>query len=164
MRRAALAAFSIVLGGNLTFALETPQQAAPDDAMMQPVRELVSFMITLDAAHLRQSFASRDLTVMENFAPYLFTGRGARLQWEQGFRRHAADGNLSELSADFAQPITFERDAGRVYFSLPTTWTGKSNGQRFVEHGAWAFVLTSTRNGWRIRSYSWAVTEIAAVD
>ena len=132
--------------------------------MMQPVHELVSFMITLDAAHLPRSFASTDVTVMENFAPHLFIGAGARRRWEQGFRRHAADGHLSELAADFGTPVTFERDQDRVYFSLPTTWTGKSNGRKFIEHGAWAFVLTSTRDGWRIRNYSWAVTDVALVD
>ena len=164
MKSAALAALSVVLGANLTFAAEPLRPDGPDDAMLRPVQELVSFMITLDAAHLQRSFASTGVTVMENFAPYLFAGAGARRNWEQGFRRHAADGQLSELAADLGKATTFERHKDRVYFSLPTTWTGKSKGQKFIEHGAWAFVLTSTRDGWRIRNYSWAVTEIALAD
>jgi len=155
---------SIALGANLAFAAAASRADGPDEAMLRPVRELVSFMITLDAAHLRRSFASSDVTVMENFAPYLFIGPGARRLWEEGFRRHAADGHLSELAADLGKAATFERQHDRVYFSLPTTWTGKSGGRKFIEHGAWAFVLTSTRDGWRIRNYSWAVTDIALVD
>lgn len=164
MTGATIVAVALALCASPALTAEAPQQSGPDEAMMQPVHELVSFMITLDAAHLRRSFANTDVTVMENYAPYLFTGVGAQRRWEQGFRRHAAEGQLSELSAAFGKASTFERDSARAYFSLPTTWTGRSNGQKFIEHGAWAFVLMSTRDGWRIRSYSWAVTDIAPVN
>jgi hypothetical protein len=164
VKSSTLAALILALCASLTFAAEAPQPDGPDEAMMQPVHELVSFMITLDATHLRKSLASSDLTVMENFAPYLFTGNGAQRRWEQGFRRHAADGHLSDLTADFDKAVTFERHKDRVYFSLPTTWKGKSGAQAFVEQGAWAFVLTWTRDGWRIRNYSWVVTQIVPVN
>ena len=163
MKRSTLTVW-LALCASLTLAADVPQADGPDEAMMQPVHELVSFMITLDATHLRTSLVSSNLTVMENFEPYLFTGTGAEQRWQQGFRSHAADGHLSDLTADFGQAVNFERHKDRVYFSLPTTWKGKSGAQGFVEHGAWAFVLTSTRDGWRIQNYSWAVTEIVPVN
>ena len=45
--------------------------------MLAPVRAVVRFMRTLDRAHLRGVFAGRAVTIVENFAPYVFSGAGA---------------------------------------------------------------------------------------
>ncbi len=134
------------------------------DAMMRPILELTTYMRTLDSSHLDEAFVSTDLTVMENFAPYLFAGPTARQRWEAAFREHATRGHLRDLTVQFGSPATVERQANVVYFSLPTTWRGTSDRRRFVEHGAWSFVLSSTPDGWRIRHYAWAVTDIKIVE
>ncbi len=51
---------------------------------------------------------------------------------------------------------------GRVFFSLPTHWRGRSHGRLFEEDGGWAFLLEEQDGAWRVRSYAWAVTRIAA--
>jgi hypothetical protein len=64
---------------------------------------------------------------------------------------------LSELSARFDAAHDFSASGNRIYFSLPTTWTGRTHGRRFEENGAWAFVLDRRGAAWRIIGYGWAV-------
>lgn len=130
----------------------------PTPAMMAPVRALAAFMSTLPPGKHPSVFARQGLCIVENFAPFLFCGRGAALAWERGFRAHAADEGLSEISAQFADAHDFNLSGSRGYFSLPTTWTGLTHGRRFEEHGAWAFVIERQGPDWRILGYGYGVT------
>jgi hypothetical protein len=143
----------------LSLAAETGHaDPQPTTTMMAPVQALVAFMSTLHPGEHPSVFSRRGLCIVENFAPFLFCGRGAALAWETGFRAHAADEGLSEISAEFAEAHDFSQSGDRCYFSLPTTWTGFSHGRRFEEHGAWAFVIEHHGTVWQILRYGYGVT------
>jgi hypothetical protein len=129
----------------------------PNAAMLAPVRELADFMSALPRGTHASVFAHKGLCIVENFAPFLFCGPHAALAWEAGFRVHAAEEALSDLAARFDAAHDFSIDGDRAYFSLPTTWTGRTHGRTFEEHGAWAFVLERRAGAWRILGYGWAV-------
>lgn len=131
--------------------------AQPDAGMMAAVDRLVRFMAAGAAGEPGGVFADSDVTIIENFAPYIFSGASAVRDWTAGFRAHAA--SLAELNATFGEAQDFSVDGGRVYFSLPTTWTGTSGGKRFSEDGGWAFVLARESADWRVQAYGWAVTD-----
>jgi hypothetical protein len=130
----------------------------PTAAMMEPVRGLVTFMSTLRRGEQPTVFARRGVCIVENFAPYVFCGQQAAANWAAGFRAHSSEGQLKGLAASFGEAHDFGRSGNRVYFSLPTTWTGLTQGKHFEEHGGWAFVLEQEKAGWRIAGYGWAVT------
>jgi hypothetical protein len=127
-----------------------------DRSMMEAVGRLVRFMITRAEADLVGVFADTGVVIVENFAPYTFHGHSAVRDWAEGFRAHAA--KLSELKPTFGEPQDFNGDGERVYFSLPTTWTGVSAGRRFSEDGGWSFILVRNGAEWRVQAYGWAVT------
>jgi hypothetical protein len=132
----------------------------PTAAMMAPVRELAAFMSTLPPARHVAVFATHDVCIVENFAPFIFRGRRAVARWEAGFRLHAD--RLTGLTAVFDAAHDFSVAGNRAYFSLPTTWTGRDAGRHFEEHGVWAFVLErpdpkAHAEAWRILGYGWGV-------
>jgi hypothetical protein len=129
----------------------------PDEAMLAPIRRLTRFMATLDDSQLEGVFAD-DLTVIENFAPYIFRGPEAAAAWRVGFREHAE--GLSGLVPEFGEAQDFSQTGDQVYFVLPTRWTGESRKRPFTEKGGWSFVLTPNGTGWRIAAYAWSVIEI----
>ena len=128
---------------------------APDEAMLAPVERLARFMATRDPAYLEGVFAS-GVTIHENFAPYVFAGLGAVARWTTQFQDHAT--SLHNLKHSFGPAQDFHSDDALAYFALPTTWTGLSRGQSFVETGGWSFLLSRQNGAWRIKAYAWAVT------
>ncbi len=163
-RRSALGRISLAL--TLIAALTSPLEVAhaepqPSAEMMLPIQQLAAFMSTLKPGQHPTMFAAEGLCIVENFAPFMFCGPHAAADWEAGFRAHAHD--LSDLLATFGEAHDFAQNGDRVYFSLPTRWTGLNQGRSFDEHGAWAFVLERTEvpageTPWRIVGYGWGVT------
>jgi hypothetical protein len=130
---------------------------APDRKMMAAVGRLVRFMVTRAEADLFDVFASSGVVIVENFAPFVFHGPSAVRDWAARFRAHAAE--LTELEPSFGPAQDFNGDEERVFFSLPTRWTGRSRGRRFTEDGGWSFVLCRDGSDWRVQAYGWAVTD-----
>ncbi|MEO6338544.1 MAG: hypothetical protein ABIO39_00780 [Caulobacteraceae bacterium] len=129
----------------------------PDAAMMAPVQRVVRFMRTLDVDGLADAFTPYP-AIVENFAPYLFRGEDAVERWKAAFVARVRALDLANLAASFGHAQDFSRSGDRVFFSLPTVWTGTAGGTAFRETGGWAFVLDGADGAWRIRSYAWAVT------
>ena len=132
---------------------------APESKMMEAVERLARFMETLDESILKDAFAKSNVTIIENFAPYVFKGPKAVEQWAKGFRAHA--NGLADLHHSFGAAQDFSVEGDSAFLSLPTTWTGARDGKRFSEQGGWAFVLVKSAGEWRVQSYGWAVTNSA---
>jgi hypothetical protein len=131
---------------------------APDATMMAPVTALASYMAHVEGSALPSVFVEDGLVIVEDFAPFIFSGKEAAAQWDAGFRHHAVP--LKDLRFSFGPANAFERSGDRVYFVLPTTWRGIYKDRRFEEHGAWSFVLKNTAGQWRILAYGWGATDL----
>ena len=131
----------------------------PDPEMLALAERVARFIETLDAADIDGVFADRDVTIIENFAPYRFDGPRSVDDWAAGMRAHREA--TTDLHHSFGAPQDYSASGDRAFFALPTKWTGTFRGTAFVETGGWAFVLTKQSNGWRVQSYGWAVTGIS---
>jgi hypothetical protein len=131
----------------------------PDPAMMAPIERVAAFIASGGAGVPAEAFAGSDVTILENFAPYLFTGPAAVETWALGMRAHVS--GVTALRHQFGQPHNFSRSDELVFLSLPTQWSGVVGGRAFSERGGWCFVLTRQAHDWRIRNYGWAVTELS---
>ena len=129
----------------------------PDSAMLEPVEKIARFIATGDVACL-SAFATRDVVILENFAPHLFSGPDAVARWASDMREHAK--TLTDLRHSFGPAQDFTRGGEHVFFSLPTHWQGKTQGRPFHEDGGWSFLLVKEAGGWRVKSYGWAVTRL----
>lgn len=129
----------------------------PNPAMLEPVEKIARFIATSDEACL-SAFAAGEVTILENFAPYLFAGPDAVTRWARGMREHAS--TLAGLKHSFGPAQDFASDGARAFFSLPTHWQGTTRGRPFREDGGWSFLLVKQQDGWRVKSYGWAVTRL----
>jgi hypothetical protein len=131
----------------------------PDPAMMAAVERVAAFIASGAVGSPAEAFAVSDVTILENFAPYLFSGAGAVEAWALGMQAHLS--GVTALRHRLGQPHNFSRSGDLVFLSLPTQWSGFIDGRAFTEKGGWCFVLTKQGHDWRIRNYGWAVTELS---
>jgi hypothetical protein len=129
----------------------------PDADMMAAVQRAADFIQGGGRTPPGPIFASSDVTILENFAPYLFAGPAAVSHWSREMQAHLV--GLTALRYRFGEAHDFSRTGDQVFFSLPTIWSGIAHGRPFTESGGWAFLLTKTDREWRVRSYAWAVIE-----
>jgi hypothetical protein len=130
----------------------------PDAAMLRPVDALMRAMARFDDTEEPPDVFAAQITIVENFAPFVFEGLDVPARWWHGFRTHAVAGKLANLEASFGAAQDYQRAGDTVFFTWPTRWNGTTDSRRFVEHGGWVFVLVLESGAWRIRSYAWAVT------
>jgi hypothetical protein len=147
-----------LLGGQTQSPPASVGKGGPDTAMMAPVTALATYMSHVEGTTLPPVFTKDGVVIIEDFAPYIYSGKGAAAQWDAGFRRHAIP--LRELRFTFGPAHDFELTGDRVFFVLPTTWRGIYKDRRFEEHGAWSFVLTNSAGQWRICAYGWGATDL----
>eukprot|EP00435_Cladocopium_sp_Y103_P078911 s1_g2650.t1 len=138
------------------------ERDVPDDSMMAVPNAVAGYIATGDERLLTNVFSSQKVTIVENFAPYLFDGPDAVRLWKDGMRDHAE--HLEELQPRFGDPQDFSVTGDQAFFTLPTSWRGLVQGTPFYEEGGWAFLLVRESGSWRLRSYGWAVTHMAVLD
>lgn len=131
-------------------------QEQPDSEMMEPVVRLALFIENGAEGVPQGIFAAKGVTIVENFAPYLFAGPDGLDDWAARMHDHLQ--GVTELAHGFGEACDFSRRGELAYFSLPTAWNGINNGEPFSENGGWAFVLTNESGEWRVLAYGWAVT------
>jgi len=134
-----------------------PASEKPDADMMAIAQRVADFIATGGDTPPARLFASRDVTIVENFPPFVFEGPGAVESWSKQMRAHLE--GITALHHSFGDAFDCNRSGDEVYFSLPTTWRGLNNGKPFSESGGWAFVLTREDGAWRVLAYGWAVIE-----
>ncbi|MCR9241386.1 MAG: hypothetical protein NXH87_08405 [Rhodobiaceae bacterium] len=134
----------------------------PDASMMAVPNAIAGFIASGDESLLDGIFSNQAVTIVENFAPYLFEGADAVARWKEGMRAHAE--HLEDLRPKFGDPQDFSVTYEQAFFTLPTSWRGLVHGTPFYEEGGWAFLLVREADSWRLRSYGWAVTHMALLE
>ncbi len=111
-----------LLGAQTTTPQPTRSSDGPDATIMAPVMALASYMARVEGNVLPPVFVDDGLVILEDFAPYVFSGKDAAARWDTGFRQHAIP--LRDLKFSFGPAHDFERTGDRIFLVLPTTWRG----------------------------------------
>jgi hypothetical protein len=107
-----------LLGAQTTSPQATGSAGGPDATIMAPVTALASYMARVEGNVLPPVFVDDGLVIVEDFAPYIFSGKDAAAQWDAGFRHHAVP--LRDLKLRLAQPMLLNAlVTGSISYSQP---------------------------------------------
>jgi hypothetical protein len=140
-----------VLAGSLA-APAAPSK--PSDAMMQPVRALLTALNTNSAAPARGAFTP-NATIVDEFAPFRWTGPSAGSSYLASFGSMLKGAKLSNVHGTLGKVTAFDQTGNRAYMVIATDVAATMNGKRSVEHGTWAFTLQRSGSTWLIDSVTW---------
>ena len=129
--------------------------AAPSDVTV-PIRQFIEGFNNGDLKSAYASLATGDITIVDEFAPHLWTGSQAAQQWVADYDTHAKATGVSGGMVQYGAPTRSEIQDDLAYVIVPTVYLYKEHGQSMAEEGQLTFVLHAEAGAWKIRSWIWS--------
>jgi ketosteroid isomerase-like protein len=146
MKQVAIALLSIV------FCAPATVLAGQDD-VSAPVRQ---FIDGFNAGNLPfAAYASGVITIVDEFAPHVWTGTDAAHQWADAYDKHAQATGVTDAKVTYGKPTRTEVDGDVAYLVMPVIYLYKEHGEPLREEGQLTVVLNHEADGWKIRSWTW---------
>ena len=129
--------------------------AGPDDPVA-PVRQFIDGFNTGNVQSAFAAYATGSITIVDEFAPHLWTGPDAAHEWSDAYDKHARAAGVTEGSVTYGKPTRVELAGDFAYVILPTVYLYKEHGKPMREEGQMTAVLNREAGEWKIRSWTWS--------
>ncbi len=130
-------------------------RAADDSALMTPVDGFLKATETGDIAAALK-FCGPSQVMVDEFAPYHWSGPKAVRTWWAGFEKVSKAGGATDVTLTHGAPSRVEQDAHHAYVVLPTVIAMKIKGQPLKQDGVLTFALDRSAKGWKLAAVAWA--------
>lgn len=148
----------------------SPAAAAPlgndDDraAVIRSVEGALNAFSVGDMPRFRAAWADRDVIIVDDVAPYIWTGPDSLDHWLQDTSRDVRSLGLTKMKlvAGRAERVTIVQN--RAYLVLPIVVSYEKGGVGYEQHGIQTLVLDRKGGDWITRSMSYAGREAVRVE
>jgi hypothetical protein len=143
---------------SLSLLALTPLSAAaqtPDPAVMAPVNQLADGFAHNDGAKIFGAHAPSP-TIIDEFAPYFWTGPAAVQGWGGDFAKFSAGVGVTGGSVALAAPTTFEVSGDHAYVVCPSVITFTTKTGQMKNAGSFTFALVKMGDAWKVQSWAYA--------
>jgi ketosteroid isomerase-like protein len=149
----AAAALALALAaGSSAGAAPTPPP--PDPALTALPAQMIAALLGDDVAALRAHCAP-STAVVDEFAPYSWSGPDACVRWAAGFKAFAAHLKLTGFKGTAAPNPFVDVTGSHAYLTSKVTFNATMSGKPISEQGTWTFVLAKSGTAWKITSMAW---------
>ena len=145
-----------LLTAALGLALASSAAAKPGDDVAAPVRQFVDGFNSGHIAAAFAAYAPGTISIIDEFAPFHWTGPDAARAWAAGYDRNARANGISGGVVHYQSPTRVERGAGRAYVIMPTDYRYTQRGQAMAETGQLTAVVVRTQRGWKMTGWTWS--------
>lgn len=148
----------------LAFILIAPAAipATGDDAAA-PVRQFIDGFNSGNVQSAFAAYASGPITIVDEFAPHIWTGANAAHEWADAYDKHAQATGVTDGKVSYGKPTRIEEVADAAYIVMPTVYLYKENGKPLKEEGQITAVLNRESGVWKIRAWTWSGAKPHAV-
>lgn len=145
-----------VLAASLALVLFVPAlMAASGDDVSAPVRQFIDGFNTGNVQAAFAAYATGAITIVDEFAPHIWTGADAARQWADAYDKHSQATGVTDGKVTYRKPTRMEVAGDVAYVVLPTVYLYKEHGKALQEEGQITAVLNHEAGGWKIRSWTW---------
>jgi ketosteroid isomerase-like protein len=128
---------------------------AGQEDVSAPVRQFIDGFNTGNVQAAFAAYANGVITIVDEFAPHIWTGPDAAHQWADAYDKHARATGVTDGRVTYRQPTRTEVEGDVAYVVMPTLYVYKEQGKDLREEGQMTVVLNHQANGWKIRSWTW---------
>ena len=147
--------FPLCVAVAIAVGVASPAGAAPADNALSALR---TWLDKFNAGDMAAFFAGHadNPTIIDEFAPYAWTGPKASQDWAQSFAADAKAHAITEPHMDYAAPIRAESDGKAAYVVLPTVYRCTQNGRSVSAAGTMTFVMVHQGQDWKIARWTYS--------
>jgi ketosteroid isomerase-like protein len=128
--------------------------AGPGD-VMAPIRQGIDGFNKGDTKTAFAAYSKGDVTMVDEFAPFRWTGPNAVEAWSDAYAKHAAATGVTDGTVKYGEPTRTEIAGSLAYVVVPTVYLYKDHGKDTAEEGSLTFLLRAEADGWKIRGWTW---------
>ena len=128
----------------------------PDPALLALPMKQATALIANDAATLRANCAA-STTIVDEFAPYAWSGPDACVKWAAAFKAFAKQYKIANFKAAVLGTPFTDVSGTRAYMTARMSFHATMAGKPIPEEGTWTFVLTKAGGSWKITQQDWGV-------
>ncbi|HTT32258.1 MAG TPA: nuclear transport factor 2 family protein [Methylomirabilota bacterium] len=125
------------------------------DDVSAPVRQFIDGFNTGNVQSAFAAYATGTITIVDEFAPHIWTGPDAAHQWADAYDKHAQTTGVTDGVVTYGEPTRTEVEGDAAYLVMPTVYLYKEHGKPLREEGQMTAVLNREAGGWKIRSWTW---------
>ncbi len=148
---------AVVQAGLIARAAFAAVPTVPPAAVVAPIAHMLRDCSNHDSSHLDSYYLS-NATVVDEFAPYTWTGSNAALQWWDDLERANEQQNTNGMKVVMLPVKHFAVSGDRAYVIVPLVITYTASGKPQTETGLAAFTLRRSGGAWKIATQSWATS------
>jgi hypothetical protein len=116
------------------------------------------FIDGFNAGNVTSAFAAYgpgDISIIDEFAPHLWKGRGSPQAWAADYVKHAAATGVTDGVVKIGNPTRQVVEADDAYVIVPAVYTYKERGVAMAEEGQMTYVLHGVGGAWKIYGWTW---------
>ncbi|HEX7263063.1 MAG TPA: nuclear transport factor 2 family protein [Candidatus Dormibacteraeota bacterium] len=108
-----------------------------------------------DNADLVQAACADDTSIIDDFPPHEWTGRGATTRWYRDMARMATENGMSNPSVTLDEPRHVTVSDRHAYVVVPIDVRWLQDGTPAEMRGSMTLALREGAEGWRISACAW---------
>lgn len=155
--RIAVLALAALLAAGARPAAATQQSASGGQltAVMKPIATAISAANTGDFKLLHAQYTAAS-TIVDEFAPFEWTGANAQDRWFADFGKTAGELKMTDTKLVLGAPKYHYVAGTRAYVVVPLSVTARIARKPYTESGSVALTLQRVGGAWKISSQAWS--------
>jgi ketosteroid isomerase-like protein len=140
----------------LLFVASAPARASEATAIMATITHY-NDSVNVGDSKTAATYLVSSPTIIDEFAPYIWTGPSALQEWSAGFETWMTAGALVDPTMKLGKAEHVTVDGDHAYAVVSGQGTFKVNGKTMHENGVFAFAMQKIGADWKIVASSWAL-------
>jgi hypothetical protein len=145
---------AIILTAIVAAGLPASAAPPPDPALAALPAKMMAALLTNDAATLRAACAP-STPIIDEFAPYSWSGPDTCARWAAAFKVFAAQAKLTGFKGVVAPKPFIDVTGTKAYVVAQVTFTATMAAKPMSEQGSWTFVAAKSGTAWKVTSMAW---------
>ena len=140
----------------LASILVTPAaMATPVEDVTGAIHRFIDAFNSGDTKTVDAAYASGSVSIIDEFAPYRWTGPHAGQTWAAAYDKHAQATGVSDGLVTYSDSTRTEIGGDFAYAVVPVVYSYKEHGAPTQEEAQMTFVLHRTAGRWKVQAWTW---------